>query len=175
MVTQSHRHKTPDTGLPNPSHAPRPHPSHPYPWIPCSSFCYTYFYFVHIIVPRLLASSPFSSGSCGRWSNRADTDRAPGIVKLPRYLDHPAPGGLARCIPSYTSITAANLAHLGGETRASFPPHRNRPHPPPLGQPPCLLDARPDQHNPASYPNKINQDLTQATRETGNSGGTTAV
>lgn len=63
---------------------PRPHPSHPYPWIPCSSFCYTYFYFVHIIVPRLLASSPFSSGSCGRRLNRADTDRA---VILPRHLD----------------------------------------------------------------------------------------
>lgn len=172
MVTQSHRHKTPDTGLPNPSHPP-------------------------VLIPPILtlgSLAPLSATLIFTLCTSSFQDcwpahhSRPGLAVVGRteqtrtehrallyYLDNPPCPRWSSPLHTVIYITAANLAHLGGETRASFPPHRNRPHPPPLGQPPCLLDARPDQHNPASYPNKINQDLTQATRETGNSGGTTAV
>lgn len=194
-MTQSHRHKTQTLAWPSyqpakpiPSHAvpsPRLSPSSSLPSLcldPLFLSCYTYFYFVPIIVPSPLASSPFQPAwglsVCGIppshcAGNRLNKQRhgESGIIRLPCL------GGLARCIPSY--ITAATSPILGGETQASNPHrHRSALH---IATDPTphlwasLLDARPDQHNPASYPNKINQDRTQATRETGNSGGTAAV
>lgn len=126
--------RRPSSSLPN-----------PHPWDPLLLFCYyTYFYFVPIVVPSLVGQLiiPALGGSASAvsripprpCSRRADQSRADQSR------------GLARCIPSY--ITAADLAHLGGEARAAAaaiqvtrttpgcPARRSRPHPPPLGQPP---------------------------------------
>lgn len=110
---------------------------HPHPWTSLLLFYYAYFYFVPITVPSFVGqlTIPASGGFS-----------VCGISHGSSCLQSSSRPGLARCIPSY--ITAADLAHLGGEaratataihsnnTRAGCPAHRSRPHPPPLGQPP---------------------------------------
>lgn len=64
--------------------------------------------------------------------------------------------GLAHCISSYItaaadySVLEQYIAHRTSHIAADPTPHL-------WASLASLLDARPDQHNPASYPNKINQ------------------